>query len=192
MEISAKRVSIGTAISGLIVSVIYGIGQLITPTWLLWGLIGLGLGILALQVSWVWTQFYKSFFVPPSALDKGDKTPDQIWAVTRIIYIHAVGSGLMVMIAEGLVIFTIHTDRLHELIWVVVWGVWSIIIAGASPFLWKVVFEMLLPWIARKYQGLGVRIDRDPKTGEITGYKDETDPEAVTKVFGRKPPESKQ
>lgn len=155
---------------------------IVTTAGLLWALIIIGAALVAWLVSWGYTQFYKTANVPPAAAIL-DKSHVALWH--QRIYKRAVFSGFIVSCIEGVILLLSAADPKHMAVYAVMWFIGAALVGFSSPFLWKVVFEIGLPWLLNASPTLGVEIRRNPVTGTVDAIKDHTQPDAKTELLGR-------
>lgn len=116
---------------------------LITTQGLIYGLVVFGAIVCAYAVSFGYTQFYKNAWVPD--LTTLDKPTERLWR--QRIYLRAVLSAFLTICLEGIVLILLGVSRQQMIVYAVFWFLGSLAIGLSSPWIWKVIFEMLLPWL---------------------------------------------
>lgn len=149
------------ALAGLLTTVVTRYESIISNAFLLWLAIGLGSLVACLAFSWGWTQAFKFFCIDDSAdLSAPEPVRASIDAHTswvlhtlrprRQVYAVAMATCLMPAFALGaaLSLIKLLPDTLTaEIIYWVVWSLGSLLFSAASPWLWKIVFMDLIPWM---------------------------------------------
>ncbi len=121
----------------------------ITTQGLIYGLTVFGAIVAAYAVSFGYTQFYKNAWVPD--LSTMDKATDRLWR--QRIYLRAVLSAFLIFGLEGVVLILAAVSRDQMIVYAVFWLVGAAAVGGGSPWVWKVIFEMLLPWLRGEIVG---------------------------------------
>lgn len=165
---NAKSLTIGGALTALVVGIIYQYGELITDDFLLLAALVLGAMIASYGVSWCATQAYKVLYFKPSDWKKD--------TVKRKIYRCAMYSGAGTMLLCGS--FFLLADGLsnqEKLVVGIFWTLGCIFVGLSSPLVWRFVFDNLMPrfkqWargsktlVVRNEQGEVEKVIEDGKT----------------------------
>ena len=170
-----KGVSIGTAVTGLVVGVIYSIARLLTDDAVKWGCIGLALFLLALFISWGITEIYKRgyilSFVGLSAIEiRSELFRIYICSVLSAAIAFAI-EGLIPLCVSGIILQLDHNLALwvNMIGWALLWLFIALFVGVSSPLLWWATFKVMIPYFEKKELGIDndtvTRVDRDPVTG---------------------------
>lgn len=187
---TARRVTIGGALT---VAIATAIGVVLTPTVLAWTAIVIAIGIGSTFLSWGTTEAFKRLRLPPTPWgDPQDPnlTEDErqeIRSYHRIMYAWAMGTGLLYNALGGVVLTLVQGGGTRvAVVLIVLWFLYSALIAVSSPHTWRWTFEHLLPALNRNVDSHGVDLRRDPETGKIIGFKEGRDDTEY--LPGRGPP----
>lgn len=151
-----------SALATLLTTIITRYQAMLSDAVLSWVLIGGGSALTSIICSWVLTQAYKFFCInvdlntPPSNTSlvsladiqaARDKWLEDVRQAKRHIYACAMATCFVPALALGTVLFLVSVTREARVVYGIAWTVGSITLSGASPWLWKVVFQQVVPWM---------------------------------------------
>jgi hypothetical protein len=162
MNAWARSGAVTVAVGALLSYIAAHLQDLLSDAVLSWILISTGAAITSLIFSWGWTQAYKFMFVnvsvnvPPdttgmtSIADMAAARAKWLAAVqkaNREIYACAMVSCILPALALGTVLLLLSVTREQRLVYGIAWITGSLALSGASPWLWKVIFLQVVPWL---------------------------------------------
>lgn len=156
---------VASALAALLTTVITRYQSIINDAILSWILIGAGAALTSLAISWGATQAFKFLFVdvdlstPPSngtltSLDDIQAARERWLAAVRRakrgIYVCAMICCLVPSLSLGVILLLLNITSEARVVYSIVWATGSIMVSFGSPWLWKIVFQVLVPWMLAK------------------------------------------
>lgn len=153
------------ALGSLLSYVITRYQAIINDAILSWVLIGTGAAFTSLAISWGATQAFKFLCIdvdlttPPNTgafAGLGDmQVAREQWLqavrrAKRAIYVFAMLSCIVPAGALGGILLLLNVTREERVVYAIIWATGSVMVSVASPWLWKVVFQMAVPWMMAK------------------------------------------
>lgn len=157
--------TVGTAVVGLIVYVITRYQAIINDRVLIWVLVGGGAALVSLVFSWAVTYGIRVQFVdvdfkaPPSNINvtnladlqaRRDAWLAQVKRAKRMLMLCSQLLCLLPAEALGIVIQLVHVPEDVRLVYWTVWAICAATLAAASPYLWRLMFDWVWPWMLAK------------------------------------------
>jgi hypothetical protein len=143
--VNAKSLTIGGALTTLVVACILRYQNLITDDFLLLAALVLFFICVSYVVSWGATQAYKVLYHKRSTWSKEN--------VKRKIYACAIISGMATMLVCGSFFILADLTDKEKVVVCIFWGLACTFVGFTSPFLWRWTFDKLVPRFNRYVSG---------------------------------------